>query len=62
MDNDAHGQGEYLIRDESITYVGSFNQNHFHGYGKETHKDGTIYQGDYKKGLKCGIGKFQFSD
>ena len=39
-----HGQGALLFADGS-KYEGSFKNDKYEGYGKETMKDGSCYEG-----------------
>ena len=41
---------------DGISYIGYYNENLFDKYGILTYKDGSIYKGEFKNGLKCGFG------
>ena len=37
-------------------YIGQWRNDHFYGIGKRLSKDGTMYLGNWKKGLRHGDG------
>ncbi|MGL5641059.1 MAG: hypothetical protein ACRDDM_02255, partial [Paraclostridium sp.] len=39
-------------------YKGDFKDNLFEGKGIYLYKDKSVYEGDYVKGLRCGIGTY----
>ncbi|CAK0791763.1 unnamed protein product, partial [Prorocentrum cordatum] len=42
------------------TYSGQWEGDTQHGHGTEVSSDGTRYEGDFRKGLKHGVGKFSW--
>ena len=39
-------------------YVGEFQDDYYHGFGKYTFKDGSVYEGNWDRGKKSGKGTF----
>lgn len=59
-----HGPG-CTVYPNGVTYRGSFVEGKFHGFGvlemlsvKDT--TGYVYEGEFKLGMRCGIGKLRF--
>ena len=49
-----------MIRDTKFQFVGAWANNRPEGYGKVTTKEGDIYEGMFKNGLKHGTGVEKF--
>jgi hypothetical protein len=55
---------QYMIDKEKgmrYKYLGYFKNDLFHGYGLLCKEDGYRYEGEFRYGVKCGIG-FEFSE
>ncbi len=47
---------EYIFFSSKEKYEGLWKDDKMHGIGKYTYKDGSIYTGEFKYGLKNGLG------
>ena len=66
------GKGVMLWRDRSETYVGSWKSNQCEGYGEHffdghgeltnAYQMANMYRGEFKEGLRHGLGTFFYSD
>ena len=45
-----------MIEKEEGIYIGEFNNNKIHGYGKFIYNEGYIFLGEFKEGMKHGYG------
>ena len=43
-------------------YSGNFEHDNINGYGEMKYANGDIYTGEWKDGLRCGIGKFSSNE
>jgi len=60
--NVAHGLGLYYSKD-GLTYSGEWFHDMQEGHGVEQRKDeGSTYQGEFRGGLKEGVGVYKWSD
>lgn len=58
----ACGSGVLYMK-EKFKYTGNFDNDVQNGIGKEeNYEDNTIYEGEYKDGIKEGVGKLAFPD
>ena len=53
-----YGMYFYSLHDDEPhkEYIGQWRNDHFYGIGKRLSKDGTMYLGNWKKGLRHGDG------
>jgi hypothetical protein len=56
-----HGPGKEILGNGD-TFVGSFFEGLYEGKGLYTWRNGSTYQGMYKRGKKSGIGKWIVKD
>jgi hypothetical protein len=50
-----------ICYDNNVSYVGQIKKNKYHGNGTIYYNEtGNLYKGQFKEGLKHGIGEFQF--
>jgi hypothetical protein len=57
-DNVKHGFGKLITAKER--YVGTFKANKYEGNGILVDSDKNVYDGEFRKGFKQGMGKFQY--
>ena len=66
----AEGEGELIVNNNAdsdtnctIRYKGNFKNDIQDGYGREENQeDNTVYEGEFKDGVKCGKGKLTYND
>lgn len=66
----AEGEGELIVSNNvdsdnncTIRYKGNFKNDIQDGYGREENQeDNTVYEGEFKDGVKCGKGKLTYND
>lgn len=56
------GFGVWVLEERSkySRYEGNWKLDKFDGYGTFTHADGTVFQGQFKAGVRCGSGALFF--
>jgi hypothetical protein len=57
VDDERCGYGHCVISDGREAYSGQWRANAFHGTGKYTDAEGSIYEGEFSRGKKHGVGK-----
>jgi hypothetical protein len=62
VDDQAHGQGEYIYHEQKQSYTGEWENDMQHGFGKEILCDGSVYEGNFVEGKKHGEGRYVWSD
>lgn len=66
VEGEMTGKGEYLFYDKKRDklmwkYEGWFKDSLFHGLGKMTYPDRTVYFGEWADGKRCGYGQQMFA-
>ena len=51
---DNHLNGKGVMLSKAFNYEGDFKNSLRHGFGKETHNDGTVYEGEFLNGKRHG--------
>ena len=57
-----NGKGKLTFPDGSAIYEGDFKNNHIHGKGLQTWKEGNTYDGDWTFGEMDGKGTFSWKN
>lgn len=61
MNNHANGYGVFINKQKE-KFQGYWKKDQPHGKGKETWKDGSLYEGEYLDGVKVGFGKYRMKN
>ena len=57
-----HGRGKFVYSAEDsegrVSYEGMWRKGKYHGHGKLVYAQGDTYEGDWKEGLRSGVGLY----
>lgn len=62
IDIENDGQNKVMYFANGDIYRGEWNQNEFEGLGVYVYEDGTVYEGEFKKGMKEGNGTLYYNN
>lgn len=61
-DGRRHGKGRMVLGESGDVYEGDFEHDKYHGFGTFKSLEKIQYKGEFKEGLKHGLGKLDFLD